>query len=589
MSKMFRKILLLLIGELFVAALAWPSLAADPSAQVQRILRDRIEEGQGRLERCAEKIPCRSSDVPLFYKRRSFHPAWSREGQPGPQVQALVGELKKAHREGLDPEEYHLAALESILAEIRREKSRGKAPSAEELADLDLLLSDAFLTYAAHLQGGRVSPGRAGAKWYVREQKTELVPLLQIAVEKEQVAEKLRDLIPDAPGYIRLRDALAEYRRIKEDGGWPKVLEGENLRRKDVSKRVPALRARLAATGDLDEEKDREAISKEVKEEKKKEKERAKKKGKKSREKEKNERAERRFNEAIGEAVRKFQRRHGLEDDGVVGRRTLAVLNVPVEERISQILLNMERWRWMPRDLGERYILVNIAGFRLEAVEKDRPELKMKVIVGQRYTRTPVFTAPMSRVVFRPYWNVPTSIAVKEMIPKIRQDPRYLEKNRLRVLAGWGKKSREVDPRTINWSSRHFPYRLRQEAGPANSLGLVKFLMPNRFNVYLHDTPGQALFREPVRQFSHGCIRVEKPVELAEFVLEGDADWTTEKIQAAMEDEQDNRIVRLARPITVHIVYFTAWVGEGGTVQFREDIYDRDEPLENALQEEEEK
>jgi murein L,D-transpeptidase YcbB/YkuD len=358
------------------------------------------------------------------------------------------------------------------------------------------------------------------------------------------------------PGYVRLRDTLAFYRSIQERGGWPGVPVGPMMSRGATGERITALKHRLIVSGDLPiSQRGDGAI----------------------------------FDEALEEAVRRFQRRHGLDVDGVVGPATLEALNVSVNERIRQIKKNMERWRWVPHDLGIRIIAVNIAGFWLQALEKNRPILEMRVVAGKRYTRTPVFRARMTHAVFRPYWNVPSSIARKEMLPLIKRDPGYLEKNRLRVFRGWDPENGEIDPKNIDWSQlapHHFPYRLRQDPGPMNALGRVKFVFPNRFNVYLHDTPERELFARTVRGFSHGCIRVEKPVELAQFVLRDDPRWTRERILLAMEEGSANQIVRLHEPITVHIEYWTAWVDEDGTAQFRKDIYEWDELLEEELEEE---
>jgi murein L,D-transpeptidase YcbB/YkuD len=256
-----------------------------------------------------------------------------------------------------------------------------------------------------------------------------------------------------------------------------------------------------------------------------------------------------------------------------------------VEERVSQIEANLERWRWLPQDFGPRYILVNVANFGLEVIENDATVMTMRAVVGKSYTRTPAFSADMTYLVFCPYWNVPDSIAKEEMLPLIQEDPAYLAQNHLKLFQGWGSEQKEIDPTTVDWSQvddEDFPYHLRQEPGAMNPLGRVKFMFPNKFHVYLHDSPARALFWRTEREFSHGCIRIHKAAELAEYVLRGDPQWTPESVREAMEKSLD-QIVRLPEPIPVHVLYWTAWVDEAGLVHFRKDIYGRDKPLEEAL------
>jgi murein L,D-transpeptidase YcbB/YkuD len=242
----------------------------------------------------------------------------------------------------------------------------------------------------------------------------------------------------------------------------------------------------------------------------------------------------------------------------------------------------MERWRWLPRYLGRRYILVNIARFALEVIEDDKPIMSMRIIVGKPYQSTPVFNAAMTHLVVNPSWHVPISIAKEEILPLLRRDPGYLLRQNMRVYQGGGG---EVDPRSINWlqvSASNFPYRLRQIPGPHNPLGRVKFLFPNQFSVYLHDTSNRELFSRTVRTFSHGCIRIEKPLDLAEYLLRGDPQWNRDKIQQAIARGLE-RTITLPAAVPVYLLYWTAWVGEDDAMHFRDDIYQRDMSLEKAL------
>ena len=293
------------------------------------------------------------------------------------------------------------------------------------------------------------------------------------------------------------------------------------------------------------------------------------------------------FDEALEQALKGCQERHGLDVDGIVGRATLGALNVSAEDRVRQIGLNMERWRWLPQDLGERYILVNIANFELDVIEQDQLVMAMRIIVGRDYRRTPVFSDKMTYLVLSPYWQVPPTIAMKDKLPLIKKDPEYLIKENMRVFLGWGADAKEIDPRTIDWSTidaKNFRYRLRQDPGPRNALGGTKFMFPNKYDVYIHDTPSRELFAKATRAFSSGCIRIEKPIELAEYLLKEDPQWTRETILAAI-DKRLEKTVKLSKPIILHLLYWTAWASEDGSVQFRDDIYGRDKRLNEALRE----
>jgi murein L,D-transpeptidase YcbB/YkuD len=269
-----------------------------------------------------------------------------------------------------------------------------------------------------------------------------------------------------------------------------------------------------------------------------------------------------------------------------VGPATLAALNVPVEQRIRQIRLNLERWRWLPRDFERRYLLVNIADFELDVIEDGRVRTTMRVIAGTTARRTPVFTGRMTYMELNPYWHIPPIIAKEDILPRLWKDPRYLVRENIRVFRGWAQEAPEVDPESVDWSQvtpEKFPFKLRQEPGPSNALGRIKFMFPNKFDVYLHDTPGRGLFNHNSRSFSSGCIRIEKPIELAEYLLQGQPEWNREKIVAAIHSKK-TQIVWIPEPIAVHILYWTAWVDEDGTVHLRDDVYGRDTPLDEALQ-----
>jgi murein L,D-transpeptidase YcbB/YkuD len=288
------------------------------------------------------------------------------------------------------------------------------------------------------------------------------------------------------------------------------------------------------------------------------------------------------FDAAVDQAVRMFQQRHGLAADGVVDAATRAELNVPVQRRVEQLELNLERWRWRPRDLGRRHIIVNIAAYELEVVEGDSVVLSMRVVVGRPFSRTPVLSDTMRYLVLNPYWHVPRDIATDELLPKARRSRSYLAQNKMRIFPASGGDTREVDPTTVDWSATaRFPYLLRQDPGPRNALGRIKFMFLNKYHVYLHDTPAGSLFAEAQRDFSHGCIRIQRPIDLAVYLLR-DPLWDRDAVLLALDDAVD-RTVPLPEPIPIHLLYWTAWASGDGTIQFRRDIHGRDAPLLNAL------
>jgi murein L,D-transpeptidase YcbB/YkuD len=490
-----------------------------------------------------------SALLPHFYTQRLNLPAWSGDNGLLPHIQHLLSALRNAEHEGLKPQDYHLARLEQMVAEVLQSQAQGDAELPITLAMFDMLSTDALLTYGSHLLHGRMNPRRKGSAAGLTQQEMDFVAQLQYALQTDRLPETLNALLPPQPGYARLRQALARYRRLAAAGGWPAIPDGPPLQRGEHSERVVALRSRLRVTGEFARPAG---------------------KGK----------DETLFDEAVERAVRAFQRRHGLETDGVVGSATLAALNVPAPMRVRQLVQNLERWRWLPRDLGQRHILVNVPDFILHLVENEQSRLTMRVVVGKPSWPTPVLSATMTHMVLKPEWRVPVSIAREEILPRLRQDPAYLVQNNMRVWYVGSNGTWEINPRTVDWPkvpAKNLPYMFRQEPGPKNPLGDIKFVFPNRFDVYLHDTPSRTLFTKPDRALSHGCIRVEKPFDLAEHVLRHNPQWTRERLSTAVT-KSTSRTVLLPEPLPIHLTYRTAWVDEEGVVHFRTDIYGHDSP-----------
>ncbi len=548
-----RKPIRLLLLVALIAGFANSAQAQAPSDDVRKSLERAVKSGAVQKTICPGAPYCNPSSVIRFYQMRKYEPAWTRDGFPLPAADTLARAIKGADAEGLQPGNYHLERIEATLAEIRQILIRNERPDAANIINLEFLLSDAYLTYAAHLLNGRVNPETLHAdEWTMYPSRFNLARHLSKAIEGGDIEVSLKGLMPAQPGYGRLKTALVVHRALAESGGWPAIPGDGRLEKGTKTDRVPALRSRLKVTGDMPAPVDSASDL---------------------------------FDEAVEEAVKRFQRRHGLYDDGIVGNRTLRALNVPVERRIRQIELNLERWRWLPQNLGNPYILVNIAGYGLEVVENEAPVLTMKIVVGTAFQKTPVFSGKMTYIEMNPYWNVPHSIATEETLGKIRKNPEFFAKENMRVFTA-GPNGEEVSPAAIDWSQlseNNFPYRLRQEPGPRNPLGRIKFMFPNKHSVYLHDTSDPQLFKKERRGFSHGCIRIEKPMDMAEFVTRGSKDWSREKVAAVLKTKETT-VAYLPKPIPVHILYFTAWGNGDGTVHFLEDIYRRDERLEKALQ-----
>ncbi len=554
MKQLFRSLSLVatILGSGMTLARTEDRVPAVPAAFASPELQARLSAG---VSSAGERLVDLES-LRLLYARRGHRPVWSAGGNLSPQVDDLLATLRLADREGLHPVDYHIAAIDSLLARQRpaavNATHDASEPAPGDMGDLDLLLSDAFFLYASHLTAGRVNPTSVEPAWNISGRGRDLGLLLGAALDNGHLARTLRELPPVREDYRLLRDALATQRAVAAGGGWPLVPWGRTLREGDRSPRVAALRRRLAATGELAAGSD---TTSEL------------------------------FDAPLADALRRFQVRHGIEVDAVAGKRTLSELNAPATRRTAQIEANLERLRWLPRELGPRHILVNVADFRLVLTEGGAQTLTMRVIAGRQARRTPFFTGEITSILFNPSWTVPEKIALEDKLPLIIDDPDFLENHGFRVFERSGKSWREIDPSEMDFtriSEKHFPYRLRQDPGPKNALGRVKFQVPNRHDIYLHDTPSRGLFTRAERMFSSGCVRVERAVDLAERLLAADPAWPRARIEAAIATG-DTESVRLPEPVPVYLLYWTAWIDRDGVLQFRHDVYGRDAALFEAL------
>ncbi len=467
------------------------------------------------------------------YETRQFQPVWFSAGQGMERIEALRGKLRTAADEGLNPGRYALGHDHAL-----------NPRTPEALAALELEASLDFVRYIQDLQGTHPDSLAVRQRGMRRPEPTDPAVLLAGIAATADVTEHLALLAPDNALYASMREALVRYRALVKAGGWPLMPAGKSLELGDLDERIPTLRERLFVTGDL---LDAGLNSPH-------------------------------YDQPLYDAVIDFQRRHGLAMDGIVGKRTQRALRMSAEERVEQIVANMERARWLPTDLGQRYVLVNVPGFALEIIEDGELVMDMAIIVGRRVRKTPIFSGQLTWLEINPDWNVPESIARKDLFPRMLQDPYYMVDEGLRLFDK--STGEELSRENIDWQSvaGHggvLPFRMRQDPGPANALGRVKFMFKNPFAVYLHDTPSRNLFNKPVRTFSSGCIRVAKPMAMAEYLLHGKDGWERSSIEDAV-NRGARTAVDLPQSVPVHLIYRTAWVGRDGRVQFRHDIYGRD-------------
>lgn len=493
--------------------------------------------------------------LPLFYERRGYDPVWlDSKGQLLPIVNDLVNSIASADYEGLNSDNYHLGQIRYFIDEIANSSRIINPDYLTRAVSLELLLTDGFLILGSHYLAGRVNPQTFDPEWFANQREADMAQVLQNAIDSSSVSKSLNSLLPQQEGYRILKEKLQQFVQLNESNKLIPVPGTVKLQINDKNDRVILLCNILKLYGDLKSDT-RDSLDS--------------------------------FDSDLESAVKTFQTRHGLEADGVVGKATLKALNTPLEDHIDQIKINMERWRWLPQNFGKRYVIINIANFELKVVENNENLMTKKIIVGRDYRRTPVFSDKISYLVFNPSWHIPFNLAVKDILPLARKNPEYFAQKKIKIFQGQGINQKEIDPKTIDWfsySASRFPFQLRQEPGAENALGVVKFMLPNQFNVYLHDTPAKELFSKTERAFSSGCIRIQNPLDLAEYLLSDNKGWSKDKIAEVIKVIEETT-VKLTNPIPVHILYWTAWVDKLGAMQFRNDIYGRDELLLKALDE----
>lgn len=523
------------------------------------LIRQLIESSQSESKRKVAGRQLYSSVViQNFYQERNFEFAWS-DGQKLLEIAyEMRYEIQQAKFDGLNPWDYHLESINSLFSQLESNLKTGAPTDPLTLASADILLTDAFILLSSHIYLGKVNPDDLKTAWNIQRNAPELKidQRLKIALQNGSIRKSLEELYPQLSIYKKMRDGLREtYEFVKKAdelglNSWKSLKADKSIKVGDNHQSIPEIKERLRFWGYLDYESNADKV----------------------------------YDSLMIPAIMRIQKRFGMEPDGIIGQGTIHALNQSPYALAKTAAVNLERLRWLPQEIKEQeLIIVNTANFQLDYLVNRDTLLSSKVIVGKSYHSTPQFNAEMSYLVFSPTWTVPTSITRNEIVPAVKKNPNYLREKNMKVLTNSGA---IVDPESIDWAKvnpRSFPYIIRQEPGQNNSLGLVKFMFPNKYSVYIHDTPSRSLFAREDRALSHGCIRIQKPFELAKILLSYDASWTDDNIRIAM-NQSTERTVNLNRKIPVVILYLTYWSSSSGEYFFRKDIYSRDEEIWTALQ-----
>lgn len=555
-NKLLLRLLLCLILANFAGLSAKDNISFSLDiSNIQNHIRSRVELLRtNQLVKIGTNLIYSKIMLPKFYEERGYTPAWFDSNNQSLKIDELLTVIANSDQEGLHPDDYHLELTrdyrDRIIA-LMNDKNRDKLITY--LVELDLLLTDSFLILGSHFLGGRINPETIDPEWSAVRREVDLSLVLKQALEKNSIQQSLYELLPQHQNYRKLKDLLVKYNmQLKKQGKLTKLIFSEYA---ITPQEITSLRQRLQILGDLP----KQDITIEDK-----------------------------IDEDLTNALKKYQKRHGLKETGLIDKPTIENLNIPIEYRIDQIKINMERWRWLPEYLGTKYVIVNIANFEMELFEQNEMVMNKRVIVGKHYRKTPIFSDKITHIVINPYWTVPQNLAVQDIIPKIIKDNDYLKKQNMKIFRGWGSAAVEIMLEEIDWSKvtqSNIDFYFRQDPGNSNALGRYVFRFPNKYNIFMHDTPTQDLFQENERTFSSGCIRLENPLDLVVYLLKDDPLWDRNKILKTL-NEQIDYTISLTEPMPIHLVYLTAWIESDGTAQFRKDIYERDLALLVALKKE---
>jgi murein L,D-transpeptidase YcbB/YkuD len=523
------------------------NLFATSDLDVKEVIRARVEYALEFKENYIQDETISGIFVlPVFYENRDFMPGWTDNRK----IDQLFDLIDSMILDGLNPKDYHQENLQKLHDQI----SNMAKPSTDLLAEYDITLSDALVRILYHLLYGKVDPERLDANWNIVSDISidDAARFLQEAIDSPDIIEFFEEKKSKYRFLVLMRKALAKYRKLDVEGGWPVIPQGETIKLGMTDDRIPIIKERLILTGDYKINESTEELV---------------------------------YDEGLELAIKHFQTRHGLSPDGVIGKNTLEEMNVPVEKRIEQLLVNLERFRWVFRDITDHFLFVNIASFYANYIKDNKVIWRARAQVGKDYRQTPVFKADLEYLVFNPTWTVPPTILQKDVLPAIKKDITYLNRKKMKVINRNGK---IIDPASVDWSkytSKNFPYMIRQDPGPHNALGRVKFIFPNSHFVFLHDTPSKALFDREARAFSSGCIRVEVPFELAEKLLDDEEKWNLKAIDELIRSKK-TKTVHLDSSIPVLLLYATAFPSQDeNVIEFRKDIYNRDSAILKGLRE----
>lgn len=515
----------------------------DINPHVKKLLKDALEKADSTSKvKVGKELLLAPGLVAQIYKKKDYAPIWTNAGELTASGDTLFRIIGNAGDYGLIPEDYKFDMLDSLLA--HRQDSVSKKYDAVKLYEADMLLTDAFFVMSVHLGKGRLLPDTAIADWHESKADSNIVELLVQAIDKNIVRAILESMEPQREEYRTLKLALRKLRgEFKNENDWEPLPAIE----KDTAEFYRLLKPRLIASHDYDST------------------------------------AEGNDSVKLATAIKSFQARHALETDGKPGKNTRRLLNMTLLDHIRQIEVNMERWRLEPKEFAERYVWVNIPVYKMKVMEADTLVMESRIVAGDPKTPTPLLESKINYLLIYPYWNVPYSIAWKEMLPKIQRDSSYLRKNRFEVL---DRNGIVIDPHTINWkkySKNNLPFKFRQREGEDNSLGVMKFNFNNKHGVYMHDTNAKRYFSRDIRALSHGCMRLEKYMDLANYVIRDDSiHYKPDSILHYLEMKERKQI-NLKKPLKIYVKYYTCEADSEGNVMFYTDIYHKDEQMKAVL------
>jgi murein L,D-transpeptidase YcbB/YkuD len=542
----FFKFLMLFIFVVFISC--GDDKGREPGIETTKEEEAEVIEKLASAELIAKKFPAVSGAVgnldlqhasllDSIYSKRDYTPIWTDRALR----EDLYGSILRASEDGLEPEDYHLTYLQNSLANLSELND-------EERSLTEIILTDAFFGLASDYNSGKLNPAEIYSIWGVERNKIDLPGLLNYGVQQNNILAAIDSVVPKHEVYKGLKRSLKEYQKLAKNEENPTFIteEGESIKADEVDERIPDIKRRLKELGYWDKEVVDNATV---------------------------------YEESLQEAVKEFQEKYGIETDGVIGGRTIKTLNKTYRDRLEQIMVNLERWRWYPKDLGDQYIVVNIANYRLHFVRNGDTVATHRTMVGTEARKTPVFSDEIEHIVYNPTWTIPPTIKNKDVIPSASKDPDYINRKNFSIFNQSGQR---MDPNEVNWSSSKVKgYTFRQEAGPANPLGLVKIIYPNKYMIYLHDTPSKSLFNKNLRAQSSGCVRVQDALDLAKMLLSNQPKYDDEKIEEIINSGKTTTI-KITQKVKVHHLYWTAW-NENGSTRFAEDIYKRDAAIYKLL------